>query len=98
VVCREEVPYSTTVDVVEFKEREEGKTFVSAEIYVERESQKGILIGKQGAMLKTIGARARRDIEVFLGRPVFLDLHVKVRPQWREDASWLTRLGYPPRT
>jgi GTPase len=98
VVCREEVPYSTTVDVTEFKERETGKTFVSADIYVERESQKGILIGKQGATLKTIGARARKDVEAFLGRPVFLDLHVKVRPQWREDAAWLTRLGYPPRS
>lgn len=97
VVCREEVPYSATVDVIEFKEREGGKTFIGAEIYVERESQKGILIGKQGAMLKTIGARARRDIETFLGHPVFLDLHVKVRP-WREDESWLARLGYTPRS
>jgi len=95
VVCREEIPYSTTVDVVEFKEREAGKTFIGADIYVERESQKGILIGKRGATLKMIGARARRDIETFLGHPVFLDLHVKVRP-WREDKSWLARLGYTP--
>jgi GTPase len=98
VVCREEVPYATAVDVVEFREKEGEKTFIAAEISVERESQKGILIGKQGAMLKTIGARARRDIETFLGRPVFLDLHVRVRPRWREDAAWLSRLGYPPKS
>ncbi len=93
LTTKEEVPYSTTVDIVEFKERETGKTFISADIYVERESQKGILIGKQGSALKNIGQRARKDIESFLGRPVFLELHVKVR-QWREDKQWLTRLGY----
>jgi GTPase len=92
--CREEIPYSTTVDVVEFKEREEGKWFISADIYVERESQKGILIGKKGAMLKEIGAQARKDMERFLNHPVFLELHVKVREKWRDDEKWLQRLGY----
>jgi GTP-binding protein Era len=108
VKCQEEVPYSTTVDIVEFKEREERfpegsadrrrrgptKWFISADIYVERDSQKGILIGKKGGMLKEIGALARRDIEAFLEHPVFLDLHVKVREKWREDEQWLQRLGY----
>ncbi|MFN0156739.1 MAG: GTPase Era [Bacteroidota bacterium] len=93
LTTKEEVPYSTTVDIVEFKEREAGKTFISADIYVERDSQKGILIGKQGSALKNIGQRARKDIETFLGRPVFLELHVKVR-QWRGDEKWLARLGY----
>jgi GTPase len=92
--CRDEVPYSTSVDVVEFKEREEGKWYISADVYVEKESQKGILIGKKGAMLKEVGRVARRDIEQFLDHPVFLELHVKVRENWREDEQWLRRLGY----
>ena len=91
---QEEIPYSTTVDVVDFKEREAGKWFVSADIYVERDSQKGILIGKKGGMLKEIGLMARREIEQFLEHPVYLELHVKVRENWRGDKTWLTRLGY----
>jgi GTPase len=95
--CAEEVPYATSVEVIEFKEQpDKKKWFVSAEIYVERDSQKGILIGKQGSMLKTIGAKSRRDIERFIDHPVFLDLHVKVREKWREDQQWLKRLGYTP--
>ncbi len=93
---KEEIPYSTTVDIVEFNEREAGKWFLSADIYVERDSQKGILIGKRGAMLKEVGRIARGDIEKFLDHPVFLELHVKVRERWREDAEWLKRLGYKP--
>ena len=92
--CHEEIPYATTVEVIDFKEREYGKWFIAAEIYVERDSQKGILIGKKGAKLKEIGGQARRDIENFIGHPVFLDLKVKVREKWREDAGWLKRLGY----
>lgn len=91
---KEEIPYSTTVDIVEFKEREKGKTLISADIYVERDSQKGILIGKQGVALKEIGRLARADIEKFLQHPVFLEMHVKVRPDWRGDGTWLARLGY----
>jgi len=94
VKCQEEVPYSTTVDITEFKERERGKWFISADVYVERDSQKGILIGKNGAMLKEIGRQARQDIERFLGHSVFLELRVKVREKWREDEQWLARLGY----
>jgi GTP-binding protein Era len=91
---RDEVPYSSEVEVVEFKEREGKKDFVSAEVCVERESQKGILIGKGGAALKEVGERARKDIEEFLGRSVFLELRVKVRQNWRKDQRWLKRLGY----
>lgn len=97
---KEEIPYSTTVDIEEFKERDpdapgaKRKTFISANIYVERDSQKGILIGKKGAMLKEIGAKARKDIETLLQHPVFLELHVKVQKEWRENAAALARLGY----
>jgi len=90
----EEVPYSTAVEIVEFKEREKGKTYINADIIVERDSQKGILIGKGGAALKKIGQMARIDIERMVGRPVFLDLHVKVRENWRENEGLLKRLGY----
>jgi GTP-binding protein Era len=106
--CQEEVPYSTTVEITQFIERDAAaagaeeprktgrplKWFISADIYVERDSQKGILIGKKGGMLKEIGENARRDIERFLGHKVFLELHVKVRPGWRGDREWLQRLGY----
>jgi len=90
----QEIPYAAAVDITEFKEREEGKTFICADIYVERESQKGILIGKKGATLKQIGMWARKDIEKHLQHPVFLELHVKVRKAWREDGQALTQLGY----
>jgi GTP-binding protein Era len=91
---REEVPYSAAVQIIDFKEREVGKTYVNADIIVERDSQKGILIGKGGAALKRIGQRARVDIEQMVGRPVFLELHVKVREKWRENEALLKRLGY----
>ncbi|MBI1806551.1 MAG: GTPase Era [Ignavibacteria bacterium] len=93
-IFREEVPYSTTVDVIDYKEQEGRKDLINAEIYVERASQKSMLIGKQGSALKRIGERARKDIEAFLGRKVYLELHVKVREKWREKAAWLKRLGY----
>lgn len=91
---KEEVPYSTTVDVTGFKEREKGKHFISADIIVERDSQKGILIGKQGLALKKLGSVARTAIEEFVGHPVFLELHVKVKKDWREDQRMLNKFGY----
>jgi len=91
---RDEIPYATEVMVLEFKEREKGRDFISAEIIVERESQKPILIGKSGLALKSVGERARKEIEEFLGRPVYLELRVKVRENWRKDERWLRRLGY----
>lgn len=89
-----EIPYSTTVDIIEFTEQTGKKDVIQAEIIVERESQKGILIGKGGLALKEVGEEARKDIEAFLGRPVFLALHVKVREKWREKEAWLKRFGY----
>ncbi|MBM2841410.1 MAG: GTPase Era, partial [Bacteroidetes bacterium] len=91
---QQEIPYSTAVEIVEFKEREKGKTFINADIYVERESQKGILIGKGGEALKQIGRWARKDIEVLLQHAVFLEMHVKVRKDWRQDSESLARFGY----
>jgi GTP-binding protein Era len=90
----EEVPYSTAVEIREFHEREEGKTFISADIVVERESQKGILIGAKGEALKTVGQAARLEIEAFLEHPVFLELRVKVREHWREREALLRNYGY----
>ncbi len=90
----QEIPYSTTVDIVAFTERTAKKHFISAEIFVERQSQKGILIGKKGAVLKKLGEQARTEIESFLGHAVFLELHVKVREKWRGSEAWLKRLGY----
>jgi GTPase len=94
LMFREEIPYSTTVDIIEFSEREGQKDLIRAEVYVERESQRRIIIGKKGEAMKEIGIAARRDIEEFLQRPVFLEIHVKVREKWREDEAWLRRLGY----
>ena len=92
---REEVPYATAVVVEEFKEREEKNLVViKATIQVERESQKGILIGEKGRMLKEIGSQARQEIEALLGAKVFLELWVKVEKNWREDPAALRRLGY----
>ena len=92
---REEVPYATAVVVEEFKEREEKNLVViKATIQVERESQKGILIGEKGRMLKEIGRQAREEIESLLGAKVFLELWVKVEKNWREDPAALRRLGY----
>ena len=91
---RDEIPYSLHVDIVQFEEREDEKDFVSAEIIVERDAQKGILIGKGGRALKKLGTLARRDIEEFLGREIFLDLHVKVRSDWRNQPTYLRSYGY----
>jgi GTPase len=91
---REEIPYSTAVEIREFKEREAGKTLINADIIVERESQKGIVIGKKGEALKEIGTEARREIENFLQHEIFLELHVKVREKWRESETIIRQLGY----
>ena len=90
----EEIPYSTTVEIEEFKEREAGKDFIKAIIYVERKSQKGIIIGEDGKAIKRVGVIAREEIEKQLGRKVYLELWVKVLEKWRKDKSQLHRLGY----
>ena len=90
---QDEVPHAIAVDLEEFTEREGGTIFIRATIYVERDSQKGILIGKRGAMLKQIGAAARPEIEMLLGAKVFLDLWVKVKRDWRNSTGALQALG-----
>lgn len=91
---QDEIPYSTEVVVTEYKEREKGKDYINAEIYVERESQKKIIIGKDGLALKRIGEKARKEIENFIGKGVFLELYVKVRENWRDDPRWVKSFGY----
>lgn len=90
---QKEIPYSTEVVVTSFKE-EEKITRISAEIIVERDSQKNILIGKGGAMLKKVGTEARKDIEKFLDQKVFLETFVKVVPDWRSKKNYLKSFGY----
>jgi GTP-binding protein Era len=80
--------------IQEFKERENAKDFISAEIVVERESQKPIIIGKAGSAIKKLGERARKDIEEFLQRGVYLELRVKVREKWRSNLGMLKSFGY----
>ncbi len=88
-----EIPYSVEVEVESFKE-EEDIIRISAIIYVERDSQKGIIIGKAGSALKRVGSQARRDIEAFFGKQVFLQLFVKVDKDWRSSQSRLRHYGY----
>ncbi len=90
---REEVPHSVGV-ICDSMERRRGVLHVHAVIYVEREGQKGIIIGKKGEMLKHVGIDARRDLERIFGCKVFLELEVRVKPNWREDAREIRRLGY----
>jgi GTP-binding protein Era len=89
-----EVPHAVAVEVEEYKEREAGVHYISAIIYVERDSQKGILIGKQGAMIKQIGSEARTELETMLDARVFVELHVRVLKNWRSDEALMQRLGY----
>jgi GTP-binding protein Era len=91
---RDEVPHGVGVRVDEFVERENGMLYIAATVFVERNSQKGILIGEGGKMMKTIGSQARREIEEMGGRKVFLELRVKVLKDWRNDESAMLRLGY----
>jgi len=91
---RDEIPYSTEVVIAEYKERSKGKDYINAEIYVERESQKKIIIGKDGEALKKIGEKARKDIENFIGKGVYLELYVKVRENWRDNPRWIRTFGY----
>jgi len=90
----DEIPHSAAVEVIEFKERSATLTYISANVYVERDSQKGILIGKGGSMLKKISSNARVDLEKLLETQVYLDLQIKVLKNWRQDVNLLRRLGY----
>lgn len=91
---REEIPYSVEILINDFKEREANKDYVEAEIVVEKESQKGIIIGKQGTAIKKLGEISRKAIEEFLQKEVYLDLRVKVRKNWRSDEKMLRTFGY----
>lgn len=92
---KEEIPYGVAVQIEEFKERDNGVTYISANIFVERQNHKQIIIGKKGQQLRSIGAEARREIEAMLDAgKVFLELWVKVAPKWRRDAKALRRFGY----
>jgi GTP-binding protein Era len=90
----QEVPHGVATVVEEYKQRSDDMTYISATIYVERESHKGIVIGKNGKMLKTISQQAREEIESFIGTRVYLELWVKVLKNWRRNETALRRLGY----
>ena len=91
---RDEVPHGVGVRIDEFTERENGMLYIAATVFVERQSQKGIVIGEGGKMLKQIGSSARKEIEEMGGRPVYLELRVKVLKDWRNNEEALRRLGY----
>lgn len=91
----EELPHSVMVTIEEMGERENGKIFdISATLHVERDSQKGIIIGPQGSKLKAIGSTARNSIENIVGLQVFLQIHVKVSKEWQKDPKLLSKLGF----
>jgi GTPase len=93
-ILRDEVPHSLAVRIDEFKERENGMAYIAATIFVERESQKGIVIGEGGKMLKSIASAARKEIEEMGGRKVFLEVRVKVSKDWRDNQNMLNQFGY----
>jgi GTP-binding protein Era len=90
---REELPHAVEVEIDELEEREDGLLVIRARVWAETESQKGILVGAGGRMVKAVGSAARHEIEALLGRRVHLDLHVRVRKGWRRDEALLDRLG-----
>lgn len=91
---RDEIPYGVAVEVMEFKERPNGSNYISANVYVERDSHKQIIIGAKGVQLKQIGEAARKEIENVVEGKVFLELWVKVEPKWRHSEQALKRFGY----
>ncbi|MEL7564941.1 MAG: GTPase Era [Dehalobacterium sp.] len=97
LMTREEIPHSIAVEVTDFKERDQNMVYVGAIIYVERDSQKGIIIGKKGSMLKEIGKLARVDIENLLDSKIYLELWVKVQKDWRNRDVALRNFGYDKR-
>jgi GTP-binding protein Era len=93
LLYEEEIPYQATVLVQEFKEKS-SLTKIRADIIVQRETQKGIILGEGGKMIRALGTAARKDIEQFIDRKVFLELFVKVRPKWRDTETFLKEYGY----
>ena len=94
VRAREELPHSIAVTIEEYEEREDGLLWIQARIFVERQSQKGIVIGKGGEVIKAAGTEARLEIETLFGRKVYLDLQVKVEKDWQRRGYALDRLGF----
>jgi GTP-binding protein Era len=94
IYLQQEVPHALAVRLDEFTERENGNAYIAATLFVERDSQKGIVIGEGGMMLKRIGSAARKEIEAMSGRKVYLELRVKVEKDWRDDENALRRFGY----
>ena len=94
MLLQQEVPHSLAVVVDEFTPRSDKMTYISAILYVERNSQKGIVLGQRGAMIKKIGQSARPEIEELVGTRVYLELWVKVYEKWRRKENLLRRLGY----
>ncbi len=92
-LTEQEVPYSTAVQIIQMEDRGERRHYVAADILVERQSQRGILIGRRGRMIRAIGERSRREVELLLGVKIYLDLHVRVQKNWRENMSILDELG-----
>ncbi len=90
----QEIPHSIAVEIDSFKERSANMTYISAIIYVERDSQKGIIIGNKGSMIKKLGTQARAELKPILETDVYLELHVKVLKNWRSDERLMSRLGY----
>ena len=89
-----EIPHGTAVEIEKFHEREDGVIEVEAVIYCEKASHKGIIIGKQGAMLKKISTQARQDMERFMGTKIYLGTWVKVKDNWRDNLNWIRNFGY----
>ncbi|MGL5050294.1 MAG: GTPase Era [Fusobacteriaceae bacterium] len=91
---REEIPHSVAIEILNVERRENGKDKFDINIYVERDSQKGIIIGKNGSMLKEIGTEARKEIQTLIGKAIYLNLWVKVKDDWRKKKPFLKELGY----
>jgi len=91
---QEEIPFSVYVEIDEFREREKGKDYIRAGVILEKESQKPIVIGKGGVMIKMLGERSRKKIEDFLGHEVYLELYVKIKKNWKNDEEFLKRNFY----
>lgn len=91
---KDEIPYSSEVQILDFKERQKGKWYINAEIIVEKETQKPIILGSGGSRIKKLGEESRKEIENHLGYPVYLELFVKVRKNWRNNKNMLKFFGY----
>ena len=89
----QEIPYSSTVDIIQYDERD-NMDYINAEIIVNQNSQKGIIIGKGGKAIKELGKKSRKAIQEFVGKKVYLDLHVKVRDKWRDNPNMVRNFGY----